>query len=208
MALIPLRDLEAARRDPGGYRRESIDSSAGRGFGPTYSAAVRHATSRYHKVQDGAQARRYLEDMLNRQGLQRRDRVDEAIEQLDWYVGEHISRSWPLVRVRERIVVPLPPRAPHDLVCSGEVFRLDMDPNGGYAGWLLLQKRPTAWRDQLRFPLIQLVLSQEVLNAPVDEVAVGIIALADRAIESHTFSPSELSDAELLLDQLLARMGY
>lgn len=174
----------------------------------TYLAAIRHAILRYHRYGDRAGTRRYIEDLLARHNLVNSGRVDETVEQLDWYVDEHESRNWPLVRVGVRVNVPLPRRVPLDLKCSGEVFRVDLKPAGGYAGWVLQQAASRDWQAELRLPLIQRVMARDTFGVPISEVAVGIVDLKDRAVHLYSYSEREITAAETDLDRVLKIMGY
>jgi len=208
MPRLPLGELEQARRDPARYRLERLEQVRESRFRVTYVTAIRFAILRYHRDRKRAGAQRHLEDLLARHNLVNPTRVDETMAQLDWYVDEYESRNWPLIRVRISANVPLPSRVPLDLECSGEVFRVDLNPAGGYGAWVLQQTAPNDWRDELRLPLIQRAIASAIFGVPVAEVAVGIVALKDRAVHLDSYSEREINEAETDLDRLLARMGY
>lgn len=207
MPRIPLGELENALRNPAAYRRK-LDNPREKRFGTTYASALRFAIFHYHKTDDPVQARRKLTRILDRAGLTKPHRRAEAEESLDWYIADHQMRRYVTFTTQERVVIPLPPWAPPDLFCSGEVARVDVDPAGGYASWLLCRSAPRNWSDELRFPLIQGALAEEILGVESDEVSVGLIALRDQAMLSHHFSREEIMQAYADLGRLVRRLGY
>ena len=153
MPRLPLRDLEEALRNPMAYRQklqQSVDSF----YGPTYFGALRDAIFLFHKMNGNVgQARLYLQARLAR--FVDTTRSTAMVEHLEWYAAECLSRRWPTFQTRLRVVIPLASRVPSDLFCSGEVGRVDMVPAGGYAAWLMQNRRPEDWTRELRMPLLQ-----------------------------------------------------
>jgi hypothetical protein len=54
-------------------------------------------------------------------------------------------------------------------------------------------------------PLIQEAVARE-LDAPTDELTVGVYAFGDRAVEYTTYSASEIKAARSALEDLLRRL--
>jgi hypothetical protein len=157
---IPLSDLDQAARDPSGYRARMGAGSRG-GFRSGYFNVLRNAIRRFHDAgEDEAQARDYLENGLTR--FNDASKRSETMHQFDWYVEEnHTRRGWVTSETMGRVVVELPPWAPADLVCSGEVTRIDIVPSGRLAGWLFRNDDVQGWHRELRMPLIQGALAHE-----------------------------------------------
>ncbi len=117
---------------------------------------------------------------------------------------EYASLGWTTFDTRLNLEATLPPWAPDDLECSGQIARADVAPSG-YAGWMFLSGDAGAWRQELRMPLIQEALAQE-MNAPVDEVIVGVYAFRQRNVEQTSYSAAEISAARSTLEELLRRL--
>lgn len=205
MPRLPLGDLEEARRDPGAYRRK-LDAAEQKRFGNTYIGALRNAIYRYHRTQDADDAGRYLEDRLAAFGSARRNA--ETLDQLDWYIDDITRRGWPAFQTGLRVAVPLPPEISPDLTCTGQVDRVDVVPSGGYAAWLFRSKAGTGWADELRMPILQHVLANQILNVPLDEIRVGIYAFQDQWADSRCYSEAEAEAAYGGFENLLARLGF
>lgn len=130
---------------------------------------------------------------------------DEVSDQFRWYVGEYEARGWVTFRTRMNVSIPLPSWAPANLSVSGEVARTDLVPSGGYAGWVFLSGDAEGWRNDPRMPLIQEALTQE-MNAPTDEVSVGIYALRERSVELTRYSATEIEATRSSLEELLRQL--
>lgn len=198
---LPLGDLEEANEDPAGYRTKLLGPPRQRG-GPTYFGALRDTIFRFHRLGEPlAEVEGYLEGRLSRfRDLSRRD---ETLDQFRWYVEEYARLGWTTFDTRLNLKAALPPWAPDDLECSGQIARADVSPSG-YAGWMLLSAAG-AWRQELRMPLIQEALAQE-MNAPVDEVIVGVYSFRERSVEQTSYSAVEISAARSALEELLRRL--
>lgn len=204
MSRLPLGDLEAALQDPKAYRKK-VDATRAPGFGSSYFGFLRFALLRYHDSNDIVEARRYLEERLDR--FRSGHRQAETLEQLDWYIEEYIRRGWPTFETRLRIQVLLPNWVPEDLRCSGEIPRVDVVPQGGYAAWLMKSRDPEGWEQQLQMPLIQDTVAR-LLKAPIEEVQVGLYSFQERFVASRIYTGREIGHSYSILTGLLKEMGY
>lgn len=204
MPRLPLGDLQAALKDPKAYR-EKLDANRDSGFGPSYFNFLRVALLKYHSTRNVMEARRYLEERLDR--FKSATRQAETLDQFEWYVDEYTKRSWPTFETRLRIEVQLPSWVPDDLRCSGEIPRVDIVPKGGYAAWLFKSAEPDGWEQQLQMPLIQNTVAH-VLQAPVEEVQVGLYCFQERLIAARVFTHREIERSHGALTSLLREMGY
>lgn len=206
MLRLPLRELEDALKNPIVYRRKMEETSNGE-FWPSYFGALRDATGKYHKWNgDAVRAIAYLEKRLERFSDQKR-RAD-TIDHFMWYVDEYSNRGWPMFQTRLNVEVSLPVWAPANLICSGQVSRLDIVPTGGYAAWLMRIREPEGWFNELRMPLLQGALACNVLQVPVNEISIGIYSFEERFVALRCFTQSEISQAHAILGDLFRQMGY
>lgn len=204
---LALGQLEDARQDPAGYRARMNSARPG-SFGDTYMGALRQAIFLYHKTAQAGQAHTYLQHRLDRsKRLTSVSRRADTLDQLDWYTDEHQSRAWPTFQCALRLVVPLPAGPAGDLVCSGEIMRVDLVPSGGYAAWLMGSELILQWNTQLRFPIIQSALAG-TLGVSIDNVSVGIYDFANRQIESRQYSEQEVRSARRAFNKLVRDLGF
>jgi hypothetical protein len=206
MPRLPLRELEEVRKSPSVYRAK-LDQSMASVYRGTYFGALRDAILRFHKIHnDIVQARAYLEVRLAR--FTDVKRCEQMMDWLEWYVEEYSARGWLMFETRLRIAVPLPHWAPTDLVCSGEVTRVDLVPTGGYAAWLIQSRGAADWFCELRMPLIQGTVAQHILKVPISEVSVGVYSLEEQIVDLRCYSQMEIDQAHSNLADLLRQMGY
>jgi hypothetical protein len=206
MPRLPLGDLEEALKNPMAYRQK-LQRTVSSFYRPSYFGALRDAVFKFHRTNGNlVQARKYLEGRL----AQFSDvaRSTEIMGQFEWYTEEYANRGWPAFETRLRLVVPLPSWAPQDLLCSGEVSRVDMVPAGGYAAWLMRSRGAQNWSRELRMPLIQGALACELLGVSGEEVRIGIICFEDRLVDLGSYSQREIAGAYSKLENLLRQMGF
>jgi hypothetical protein len=152
------------------------------------------------------QARAYLQARLSR--FLDRMRCIEMTDQFEWYAQEYLNRGWLTFETRLRVVIPLPSWVPPDLVCSGEVTRIDLVPAGGYAAWLIRSRGAQDWIQELCMPLVQHALAHGALGAPASEIQIGIYSFAEQFVDLCSYSPTEIDQARLDLDGLLRSLGF
>lgn len=205
MPRLPLGDLEEASADPAKYRARLLGAPR-QGGGPTHFNALRDAIFRFHRLGESfTEIERYLEERLSR--FRDPSRREETLNQFRWYVEEYTSlmySGWITFRTRLNVALPLPSRAPADLICSGQIARADIAPSG-YAAWMFLSGDAGAWHQELRMPLIQEALARE-MNAETDDVIVGVYAFRERSVQRRRFSAGEISSARASFEELLRRL--
>lgn len=208
MPRLPLGQIEAALENPSAFRRR-IEGGEEGSFGETYGGALRHAIFRYHKTTDVGEAYAYLESRLeNSARLRSAARKLETLEQLVWYMEEHRSRAWQTFETGLRLHVPMPEGTSADLVCSGEITRIDLVPSGGYAAWIASGSVRASWQSELRFPLIQHALATSTLFVPLGEVSVGVYDLARMQVMLHQYTHRATASARTRFRRLVRSLGY
>jgi hypothetical protein len=106
-----------------------------------------------------------------------------------------------------RITINLPEWTPADLVISGEISRMDIEPSGGYAAWLFRNNDVQDWQRELRMPLIQETLAHE-MGVPLEGVIVGVYGFRRRVVQHRTYSVGEVRLAYSSLGDLLRQLGF
>lgn len=208
MSPLPIGDIEVALGNPAAYKRTLSASTKG-GFGVTYMSMLRHAIFKYHSTRDAVLAMDYLRSKLEASShLRSPARRAETVEQLEWYLEDHIQRRWETFQTRLNLELVLPSRIPDDFKCSGEVARIDLVPSGGYAAWLIVGDVDLSWRTELRFALIQGAIAARTLSVPPNDVQVGVCAVKSRTVGLMRHSALEVSAAYRRFDRLLQDLGY
>ena len=206
MPRIPFSDFNTAMRNPSAYRRRMEQGDRGF-FRQTYTMVLREAIFRYHKNGENIEdAQQYLEERLN--SFANEKRRNDTIDQFHWYIGEFISQGWPVFQTRLNIRIPLPTWTPEDLYSSGQISRIDLVPEGGYAAWLMRKREEQNWQDELQMPLIQKTLADCTLQVPLREISVGVICFEDRTIDSHCYIEEDVRKAEEDLEHLLRNLVF
>lgn len=200
---VPLRDLEEAQRNPRAYAKKKATPRSG--FNPRSKyLALQRAVYRFHRTGDGlAQAAEYLEANFNRQ-FKTRDDLPQYLEKLEAY-AEALSRlGTTVVKVRDRLLVPLGDALASRFRVSGDIPRLDLTPEG-YSVWLFA-KRTGDWGSELRLPIIQSAYAGQ-LAVPLNEVRVGVYDFSTGLYKDYGFTEREVSRAEASLRHLLRQLS-
>lgn len=207
MPRIALRELEEALRNPTEYRTRLLDAEPRRFVGgPSYFGALRDTILyKFHRPNaDLIQVRQYLNERLA--SFRDQDRIDDIIVQFEWYIDEYVSQDHQYFETASRINVPLPPEISPDITCSGEVSRLDVVSDSGYAAWIFRRKDPEDWFNELRMPLTQLASAHKLAVAP-RFVSIGIYSFEERVVEEHSFSDKEIANALNRVSALIEELG-
>jgi hypothetical protein len=78
---------------------------------------------------------------------------------------------------------------------GGEISRIDLDLDSeGYRG-ILLGNRPSGWKQQSRFPLIQRALSSR-LQRSEQQISIGFQNIDGSQLETITYPHRRLDEAE------------
>lgn len=201
---LPLRELEEARRDPGAYtRRRAAAGQKSVGYKSKY-LTLQRAVYRFHRSNnDLTAAQEYLEQSYLKQ-FKRPEELATYAEKLERYTEGFKSLGSTVIRVRDRLVVPLPQKlADAGFRVSGEIPRIDLT-GEGYTAWLFA-KKTEQWEAELRLPIIQAAYARE-LGVGEDEVKVGVYDFSKEEHKLFDFSARELRTAQNELHKLIELM--
>lgn len=200
---LPLRELAEASADPYAYRTKFF-GPARRAQGSPYFLSLRNALFNLHKLGwNTAEARGYLEKALEKHPNALKKA--ETMDQFTWYVRELEGAGRRVFRTRLNVDIPLPSWTPDDFSCSGEVSRLDLAQSGCYAAWRFDSGDARGWQEDLRMPMIQEAVAR-ILDAPTDEITVGVYAFRARSIQYRRYSASEITAARSMLEDTVRRL--
>jgi len=205
MLKISLTQLEEARKNPSTFRvnHENKEPS---GRNPTIYSAFRNAVFEFHKTSNFSSAMNYLESHLEKFSDQKK--CQKAVSNLLWYVEEYQKFNWPLIQTRLNIVIPLSTKYEDSLRLSGQVSRLDINPNGGYGAWLFRSKGFEGWENELQMPIIQNAVGVELGKNEKPPIIVGIVSFEEHYIGLHEYSEVEIAQAHSNLESIFRQMGY
>ncbi len=116
---------------------------------------------------------------------------------LDDYVADYLKLNQPVVQTNKR--VQFNKIAGH--LVSGAIGRLDMIPTGGFAA-TNFELRASNWKSQLRTPIIQQAIADE-LGRPPSEIRAGMYCIASGDHEYVTLSATEIQKAIAELENVL-----
>lgn len=202
---IPLRELEEARRDPSAYvrRRRAAAGKKSIGYKSKY-LTLQRAVYRFHRSNnDLMAAQEYLEQSYLKQ-FKRPEQLAKYGEQLERYAEEFTSLGSTVIRVKDRLAIPLPQKlSDAGFRVSGEIPRIDLT-GEGYTAWLFA-KKTERWEEELRLPIIQAAYARE-LGVGEDEVKVGVYDFSKGEHKLFDFSARELRAAQNELHKLVRMM--
>jgi hypothetical protein len=185
---IRLSDLESARRNPRAFAQGKLSGPTG--YRSRY-LTLRTVAMNFHAQNDLAASAALLDQRLRKQ-FKTTTGNKLCMEKLQTYVAAFEALGTSVARVRNNVTVRLPEEyAP--FAVSGQVSRLDVAPLGGYRAWLFTNKSDP-WRDELRFPLLQLA-SADQLGVGPEEVIPGVYDFSTGHYTELRYTKQELSRA-------------
>lgn len=197
---IGFKQIEKLRRNPKSINDKNL-FFGGRSKFQRWQDAV----GRYHAKGDNlSEAEKYLESSFSRladNALNKRDLI-KYTEHLVAY--EHDYKSLNVEPVGYRMGFSLDTTLDH--IISGQLSRIDVNTStAGYNAYSF-EKELTDWESELRFPLIQKVVS-DYFSCPIEEVAVGIYHLNNGKHFNNIFTANEIHDAVEELSNILKEVN-
>lgn len=176
-------ELEACRKDPAGWLAKSGGFARG-----GYASDVKLAISHFHKTGSHKAAQEKLEEYLKK--YVNAQKKQWARDTLDNYVVALDKSDWLVADTKLRLSLELG----HGVVMSGEMSRIDVNPKSGqYQAVLLAESIDGNWKSELRWPLVQLAVSQKY-SREIEEIAVGMQTLDGSVIDTRRFSKSKTTE--------------
>ena len=187
-------ELEECLSDPQKWVAAKLAPTGG---GPRagYDHCLREGLYRFHKTEDVAAARLYIERTATNRGLVNRLRVEQLQVRFDTYIQWYESSGVVVADHRSQLDFDLD----SGLILGGTVSRVDITSDGYRA--ILLGLRKPSWQQETRMPLIQRAMATRY-ERPEDEISVGYQNLDGGELDVVTYSQSVLNEAENLARQL------
>ena len=201
---LSLFELERARKDP--KRAAVLKLRKFGGLKPTFPMYWIYAAKLFHKLkaqndsQAETQAIQYFSQHCQSK-LFDNSEFDQKLltysRKLQKYFKNYTDLGYPTVQTNK--AVQFDDIFGHFI--SGKIARLDIIPSGGFAA-TNFEARPSDWRTQLRVPIIQKALANE-LRCPASEVQVGMYCIESGKHDYITCSDTKISDAVAELQNIL-----
>jgi hypothetical protein len=188
---VSFSQLEEARRNPARFKRRQ---AASKGFfnNKNFRAYFVAAMKRFHQGGTKPQVVKFFRDKcvanLDKQ-LNFNSRLNNYLGVLAGYCDSYSAQGCVFVEARKVVGLAL---GSHTL--TGTLQRFDVRASGGYRG-TLTQMEQTDWQKELRWPLIQKAIADDLL-CPSSEVEVGIFSLDTGLYGYNIFTEKQINDAE------------
>jgi hypothetical protein len=204
MLRIPFGDLEELKKNPIAYkvRRETEIKQGG---GKSYFGVLRNTIFKFHNAKNVLVAVNYLEEHL--EGFRNRERCQKVVDDFRWYLGEYQALQWRTIKTQVNIIVPLTTQFLDSFKVSGQICRIDMNPDGGYAAWLFRSRKAEGWMNEFQMPIIQNAAAVRLGISP-SRMTIGLYDFELHLVHSKNYSESEIGSAHAELEDLLRKMGY
>ena len=188
--------MEIVRHNPAAYLRSA--SGKGKFFSFSSNRALQYATRVYHR-RGLTQAVRYLEDTFWHNFKRHRGnekKLKSLTQDLNLYGDEYEALGSTVAEIAKKLVI----KVSTNISLGGEISRVDLVNNGGYAVYLLRSVQ-SDWENELRMPLIQGYYADK-LGAPSAEVSVGVYCFETANHESKIFTSKDISEARRELSEI------
>jgi len=206
MVRFSLSDLEEALNNPVEYMHKQTGGGTPE-FIPrkSYYTVLKNAIFKFHKAGHNlTEGQGYLIQKLT--DFKDEARIQDTMEQFLWYIQDYQSNNLVTFSCRHNVIVQPSLSPSSNLEWSGQVSRLDIRRGGGYAAWLFRSHNPEDWYNELRMPLIQNELSND-LSVPLIEISIGIYSFEERYIDHRCYSTQNVADAQQRLQNLSVSLG-
>lgn len=193
MNKISFSQLESARKNPTAFAKSLVSPSEGT---PRFSKfmAWQLAVYHYHKERgELSKAVNYFETTFIRNFADNPKNTAEReglIVELQAYSNDDIKKKLTYVEHKKRINIPLTSK----IRLGGELPLIKMNNKGGYSVYFF-SRGSTLWEGELRFPVIQNFVANDLYNVDLSEVEVGVYAVDLKKHLQMTYSEREVNDA-------------
>lgn len=186
-----ITDLEKARRNPAEFAKnlKNADPSENKHGGYPKTMRWLDAVCAFHQNGDISEGFDKLEQGLGgrKPTKKHRTELETLLTALNEYKGEVTKRKLSLIKSREKIRLNIN----SEVEVSGIVPLIFMKPASGFSAYFISLNN-TAWRNELKFPVVQSFIAETVFKTNVEEIEVGYIDYLTGEFDETSFSASEL----------------
>jgi len=190
MNKLSIAKLETARKNPKEFAKSLLKASDQSGFGYPKSLRWLNAICNWHEGHKEADAVKELEKAFSKRKDTPKNRaeVEDLVTALESYFKEFNRRGFHLVKSRERIQFEIN----KILQLSGQIPLLHMKPDRGFAAYFITDNSDQTWKEELRFPIVQRYLANDLLGCDAKDIDVGIVDYYTGEISETSFEPEYL----------------
>lgn len=202
MKKFSISNLESARKNPSDFGKTlNKGDNPNSVFNRPKSVRWLDAVKVYHNTLNLSNAINGLErSFSNRKDTPKNKReVETLIFALEHYVFEHNKLEYIHLESCHSIEIILSPK----VKITGWIWLINMTNTGGRTGYVVTNKViDSTWESELRFPIIQNYIANNIYGCEMDEVEVGVIDFTTGQHHHTTFSSEEIEDALSELDSI------
>lgn len=199
MIRIKLSQLENARLDPKSFGQSLVAGQTGLGYNPPYSKfrTWGDAVLRYHAYGSDQSAETKAADFFEKKFRRYKDskankrEYIKMLSQLGDYIKAFEDLQVNFQEARKNVVLDF-----DDYVCFGGQIQYLYMSNEGRFGAIYFAKKEFEWKSELRFPIIQKIIADEVYGGDTEGVDVGYYFLAENKFEIVSYDLKEIKLAE------------
>ncbi|MFC1897599.1 hypothetical protein ACFLX8_03430 [Chloroflexota bacterium] len=120
----------------------------------------------------------------------------------NWYVTEYYNSNFVNFQCQYNVRFHLLHPSLSDLELTGQICRMDINPQSGYTIWQFSNSDAERWEQDIQMPIIQQEMAR-TLNTVPQNVEVGIIRFPDRYMSRKKYTSAEIQAAENQIVSLL-----
>jgi len=200
MTKISIPQLEQARINPSRFGVKLRDDGPS-SYLSGYPKSLRwlDAVLVYHNTDDLSDAISELENKFSsrKDTTKNRKELENLIIALDNYVNEYKARGY--IHLDSKII--LKRQLSPFLELSGWIWLINLKPEGGYAGFIISKEVDEInWLLELRFPVIQGFIANNLYGCKSSDVEVGIIDYQTGEHYTTSYSDKDIEEAIEELD--------
>ena len=193
MQRFSITQLENARNNPTAFAKQlkSGENSKG-GFGYPKSLRWLNAITKYHIRNDISDAILSIEEGFagRKDTAKNRKELEQFIEALGIYEMTIKERKYSFIKSRESVSIQVNPQ----LRISGKIPIIYMKPEAGFAAYFVSQNYPS-WESELRFPVIQNYVANNVFMSELEGIDVGYIDYYSGSFHETSYSKIHINQA-------------
>lgn len=195
---ISLRHLTELCQDPKSFAK-MISQKPTKKFGKTRGNYLRFAIDKYHKGLPFEEAEKYLENSIT-ENFKSQKGSETFLHQFRIYVERTNQLNSTVVKVRDKIEVPIRQKLQPFYQVKGQLARLDLTDNG-YGLWFLSTKTGD-WSSDWRLPIVT-ASYQIAMGVNPSELTVGVYDFETGTYSTHQFSETQLTKSLNKLNESL-----
>jgi len=193
MNKLSISKLEVARKNPKEFAINLMKEST-RSFGG-YPKSQRWLTAinEFHTSNDVSKAIKILENSFsNRKNTAKNRReLNDFMIAVDSYSNVFAKRNFVFIKSRENVNLEITKK----IQLSGQIPLILMKPKKGFTAYFIVKEINSNWREELRFPIVQSYVAQQIFSCEIKDVDVGVIDFYTGEIQEETYEADVIENS-------------